>query len=286
MSLVFEIQKNRVKQHFNNAAGSYAGAAVLYAEVAKRLMERLSWMRPNLDRILDVGSGTGFIFNYLPESMQDSQLIALDSSFEMLQQQTLSVQCVQATAEQLPFPTKSVDIVIASQLLHWCENPLLVLKEMKRILRPNGLLLFSTLGTDTLHELRASFAAADLQHEHVHSFFDMHDLGDALMAAGFADPVMESETFMLRYSKVEKLIQDLRDLGETNALTARMQGLMGKQSWQTMLEHYESYRVADKLPATYEIIYGHAWIPEPKQFVDQETKQVKVPIQAIKGRLG
>ncbi|RTL01005.1 MAG: malonyl-[acyl-carrier protein] O-methyltransferase BioC, partial [Neisseriaceae bacterium] len=135
--------------------------------------------------------------------------------------------------------------------------------ELARVLRPDGLLMFSTLGPDTLKELRQAFSGAD-GYAHVNRFIDMHDIGDALVHNGFAEPVMDMEYITLTYESVKAVMLDLKAIGAQQVLDGRNPGLMGKSRWQKVLDNYERLRQAGRLPATYEIVYGHAWKPQPK----------------------
>lgn len=147
-------------------------------------------------------------------------------------------------------------------MLQWLHDPLPALKEIHRVLEVGGLLMFSTLGPDTLKELRASLPASSA--EHLHRFIDMHDLGDALVGAGFSDPVMDMEMLTVTYTKLDDLFHDLRASGSTNAALSRPRGLVGKNHWQQMRAAYEALRRDGRLPATVEVVYGHAWKAAPK----------------------
>jgi malonyl-CoA O-methyltransferase len=141
-----------------------------------------------------------------------------------------------------------------------------------------GLLLFSTFGPDTLKELRAAWQAAD-DGVHVHDFTDMHDLGDALVRARFADPVMDVERLTLTYSDVEGVLQDLKAIGAHNAARERPRALTGKARFARFRAAYEGFRNSDgRLPASHEVVYGHAWAPLAR------TGETHVPFTAIKRR--
>jgi malonyl-CoA O-methyltransferase len=142
-----------------------------------------------------------------------------------------------------------------------------VFAEAARILQPGGLILFSTFGPDTLKELREAFSLADA-FEHVNSFVDMHDLGDQLVAAGLADPVMEMEIITLEYSCVEKVARDLKAIGAHNSMPGRPRGLSGRGRWRDVIAAYEKHRRNGALPASYEVIYGHAWKVAPRRLAD------------------
>lgn len=275
----FEIDKREVRRAFSRAANSYDAAAVLQREVCTRMLERLDYVKLQPQRILDVGSGTGWGTRQLSERYPDAQLVALDIAIGMLQAagshaswwrklfggSRQSYVC--ADVEALPFAAGSVDMVWSNLALQWCNDLPATLGELKHTLRPEGLLMFSSFGPDTLKELRIAFDGVD-GYSHVNRFVDMHDVGDMLVAAGFADPVMEMERITLTYDDVRAVMQDLRSIGAHNAMAGRSQGMMGKEKWARIVQNYETLRADGKLPATFEVIYGHAWKARPKQAAD------------------
>ena len=268
----FKIDKRRVRHSFDRAAATYDGAAVLQREICDRMLERLDYIKLQPERILDAGAGTGYGSRKLAARYAEARLTLLDLAPAMLQaarhQQSgwrrllpfLSSRetHVCADIENLPLGDDSVDLIWSSLALQWCNDPETVFRGMHRVLRANGLLMFSTFGPDTLKELRQSFGALD-SHTHVNRFIDMHDLGDALIRAGFASPVMEMETLTLTYDDVFGLMRDLKAIGAHNATAGRPQGLAGKDAFRRMQQNYERLRRDGKLPATYEVIYGHSW---------------------------
>jgi malonyl-CoA O-methyltransferase len=139
--------------------------------------------------------------------------------------------------------------------------------EMHRVLKVDGLLIFSTFGPDTLKELRGAFTGVD-QHNHLNRFTDMHDIGDMLVHSGFAEPVMEMEYITLTYADVRGVLHDLKAIGAHNATAGRGRGLMGKNAWARLIENYERLRSNGRLPATFEVVYGHAWKPQPRMTRD------------------
>jgi malonyl-CoA O-methyltransferase len=183
-----------------------------------------------------------------------------------------------ADVQALPFASQSCDLLISNVMLQWCNDLVPVFKECVRVLRPNGLLTFATFGSDTLKELRASWSQVD-GYPHVSRFLDMHDIGDALLAAGFRDPVVDREDKVLLYDQVKDLLKDLKAIGANNATQGRAQGLMGKQRLQALYQAYEEFRGVDgQLPATYEVIFGHAWAPTLSPSTLPERY---IPIQSI-----
>ena len=268
--------KYAVRRSFGKAANTYDGNAFLQCEIANRLFERLEYMKLDPKLALDIGCGTGHATARLRERFADADIIALDIAEPMLAialRQAKPVSWLQritrrsaqqswlcGDAEALPIKAESVDLAISNLTLQWCD-PELVAKEVARVLQPKGLFMFTTLGPDTLKELRAAFGAVD-DTPHVNRFVDMHDIGDMLVNAGFADPVMDQEIVTLTYTDLKPLLKELKGIGAHNVLDGRRAGLMGRDRWQRMLDAYEAFRKDGRLPATYEVVYGHAWKPE------------------------
>jgi malonyl-CoA O-methyltransferase len=260
-----------VRRSFERAAADYDAAAVLQREVADRLLERLSLMKLQPEVVLDAGAGTGYGTVALARRYPKARVIALDLAhgmachargrFGFFARRLRGHGFVCADVERLPLADASVDLIFSNLTLQWC-NPLdAVFEEFRRVLRPGGLLLFTSMGPDTLKELRASWAAADGQ-VHVNSFMDMHDVGDALVRARFADPVMDVERLTVTYRETDQLLRDLKAIGAHNVNAGRSSGLTGRRRYAVMREAYERYRRDGLLPATYEVVYGHAWAPE------------------------
>jgi malonyl-CoA O-methyltransferase len=270
--------KRDVRRSFDRAAATYDDAAILQREVCARLLEHLEPMRIAPRRALDLGCGTGHAFDALARRFPAAELLGLDIAPAMLGraqarspwwQRVLGARrpaLVCADAERLPLAGASVDLLFSNLALQWCE-PSRAFAEAARVVANDGLFLFSTVGPDTLRELRAAFAEADGE-PHVNRFVDMHDLGDALVHAGFADPVMEMETITLEYDTVMAVARDLKAIGAVNSLPSRARGLPGRDRWRRMTEAYERFRRDGLLPATWEIVYGHAWKVPPKRLAD------------------
>jgi malonyl-CoA O-methyltransferase len=272
----YEIDKREVRRAFSKAAINYDASAVLQREVCVRLLEKLDCIKIHPSRVLDAGSGTGWGARQLGERYRKAEIITLDIALGMLQLARgkpglwsrlfapgrQSFVC--ADAEALPLAGQSTEMIWSNLALQWCNDLPATFVELHRVLKADGLLIFSTFGPDTLQELRAAFHGAD-GYSHVNRFADMHDIGDMLGTAGFADPVMEMEKITLTYNDVRAVMQDLRSIGAHNATAGRAHGLMGKTRWECIARNYESMRRDGKLPATFEIIYGHAWkVPSGK----------------------
>jgi malonyl-CoA O-methyltransferase len=265
----FVLDERRVRASFSAAAADYDAVAVVQAEVRQRLLERLELFRIAPRRILDAGCGTGHGSRALLGRYRGAGLVALDLAPGMLAAarrrrpwlRRLDPVCADAAA--LPLADASVDLVFSNLMLQWCNDPDRVFAEFRRVLRPGGLVLFSTFGPDTLKELRAAWRAADAA-THVSRFIDMHDLGDALLRAGLVEPVMDAEHLTLTYDDVRGLMRDLKTMGARNATAGRNRGLTGRRRLAAVEAHYETLRRDGRLPATWEIVYGHAWAGVPR----------------------
>lgn len=286
-SAAYDIDKQWIGKSFGKAAESYEEAAVLQKEVASRLVDRLELVQLRPDVILDVGSGTGFCSRLLEKRYKKTTIVSLDLSQEMLRYTRKKegflkrfnspYRYVCGDAEKLALADESVDLIVSSLALQWCdlEN---AFAEFRRVLKPGGLLMFSSMGPDTLKELRYAWSKADGS-VHVSAFIDMHDVGDALMRAGFADPVMDVETITVTYPTVKKLMQDLKAIGSRNALEGRSKKLTGKKRLQKMSESYEELRKDGVLPATYEVVYGHAWVSETGIAPSKIENSFSIPVR-------
>ncbi|WP_237247071.1 malonyl-ACP O-methyltransferase BioC [Sideroxyarcus emersonii] len=275
----FEIDKRQMRRAFSRAATRYDAAAVLQREVCIRMLEKLDIIKIQPARVLDVGSGTGWGTRQLGERYPQADITALDIAFGMLQvargtsswwQKLFSgskQRFLCADAEALPLAAQSVDMVWSNLAVQWCNDLPATFAGLHRVIRTDGLLMFSTFGPDTLQELRTAFDGVD-GYNHVNRFADMHDIGDMLVEAGFADPVMEMEKLTLTYDDVKAVMQDLRSIGAHNATAGRAPGMLGKARWARIVQNYEALRRNGKLPATFEIIYGHAWKAAPRQSRD------------------
>lgn len=280
MTDLYHIDKARVKTSFNRAADTYDAAAVLQKEVRERMFSRLELVKIAPDAILDAGSGTGQASPLLQQRYPQSRITQLDMALRMLtksrdsqtspwkkfRSRLLGIpydHAVCGDIENLPLATGSMGLVWSNLAIQWCNDLDKVFAEAHRVLQPDGLFTFSTFGPDTLKELREA-SAVDADHVHVSRFIDMHDIGDALVRAGFSAPVLDVEHFVLTYEDVYAVMRDLKAIGAHNAAAGRRRGLEGKGFLQGLAERYEGFRKEGKLPATFEVVYGHAWKPEPK----------------------
>ena len=271
------LDKSLARRAFERAAATYDASAALQNEVGNRLVERLDFIRMQPRRILDLGAGTGVFTSVLGKRYRKADVIALDIATAMLQQARARggwwyrPRCVCGDAEALPFADASFEFIFSNLMLQWCTNLPAALLELRRVLAPGGLLMFTTLGPDTLSELRASWSAVD-GYTHVNPFIDMHEVGDALLQARWAEPVMDAERLTVTYRDLATLMLDLKHIGAHNVTRGRARGLTGKRRFQAFTASYEQFRSGGVLPSTYEVVYGHAWAPQRK------TAAAEVPL--------
>jgi len=270
------IDKQRARRAFSRAADTYDRAAVLQREIGDRMLERLDYVKLRPEVVLDAGCGTGTATDALARRYRGARILALDFALPMLRHARRrgpwlrKPGCICGDIEHLPLRQASVDLVFSNAALQWSNDLARVFEELVRVLRPGGLLMFTTFGPDTLKELRAAWTAAD-GYSHVSPFVDMHDVGDALVLAGFADPVMDAEWMTLTYPDVDGLMRDLKVLGAGNATDGRSRAITGKNRLHAMRDAYEAFRREGRLPATYEVVYGHAWAPEQRRGAQGEV---------------
>ncbi|MDP3585381.1 MAG: malonyl-ACP O-methyltransferase BioC [Thiobacillus sp.] len=298
-----ELDFAEVRRAFDYAAASYDAHAVLQREVCDRLLERLDFVSLQPGRVLDVGCGTGYGLAHLRSRYAEAELCALDIAPAMLAatrarlpQPTWAQRALQrlthyvlgttrardgipcgypsafthlvcADMDRLPLAPNSVNLVWSSLALQWAHDLEAAFRGVHQVLAPGGLVMFATFGPDTLKELRAAFSAVD-DAPHVNRFIDLHDIGDMLIHAGFSSPVMEMEMLTLTYADLKTLMRDLKGIGAHNAAAARRRGLLGKSAWARLEQAYESNRYEGRLPATFEVIYGHAWVGDKLQRED------------------
>lgn len=286
----FRIDKRQLRRAFERAAQTYDAYAALQQEVGRRMQQRLALIRFRPRRILDVGAGTGQGSQALLRRYRGARLIALDIALAMLGR--VRGRCgrlrrpalVCADAEALPIAEGRIDLIYSNLTLQWCNDIERTLGEFRRVLAPGGLLLFTTLGPDTLRELRQSWADADAL-PHVNRFPDLHDIGDALLQAGLQDPVMDREDLTLTYPDARRLMQDLRGIGAQNKVRGRRRGLTGRHRLERFEQAYEAYRLPDgRLPASYEVLYGHAWAPRgrPTPADMPPPHEIRIPLRGIR----
>ncbi len=260
------------------------------------MVERLDLLKFVPESVLDVGCGTGMDLPVLQERYPQSRVIGLDASPQRLalankpisgsflariaarlhpvDQTTQHLLC--GDFSSMPLASQSLDMLWSNLALHWHGHSETVFAEWRRVLRVNGLLMFSCFGPDTFKQIRQAFAVVDA-YPHTLAFADMHDLGDRLLASGFTTPVVDMEMLTLTYESPERLLQDARAFGG-NPLPNRQRGLFGRRAWTRVLSKLESFRRGDgRIPLTMEVVYGHAFKPAQKTGNAGETTVNFVP---------
>lgn len=254
-----QLKKQAVARSFSRAASTYDSVAQLQRDVGNRLLPLLP-KKPE-DPVLDLGCGTGYFLPMISQATQCQQLLALDLAEGMLTYARAHhgherLQWLCGDAENIPLADDSVAVIFSSLAIQWCENLEALFAEIARILKPGGCFVFSTLGPNTLCELRQAWGAVD-DYVHVNRFAERHRVDEAIHQAGFKEVQLEQETLTLHYDTLKELTRELKSLGAHNVNAGRPEGLMGKQRIKQFKAAYEAQRNAEgKLPATYQLWYG------------------------------
>jgi malonyl-CoA O-methyltransferase len=269
---------------FGRAARSFASACFIHDEARRRLLTRLDGIKIVPGTIVDLGSALGHSAAELARRFPDSSVIAIDSSHEMLRHSVAgNFAKLAGDAARLPFPDRSIDLLFANLVLPWT-LPDALFAEARRVLRPTGLLVFSSFGPDSLSELRQAWARAD-DAVHVHAFFDGQILGDLLLGAGLEEPVLDVDRLQVSYAELSGVIRDLRACGATNTAGGRRRGLMGRGRWQRFVEALWRDQGAGRdgrLSLTVELVFGQAFGAERITSKSRQTGEILVPLDQIK----
>jgi malonyl-CoA O-methyltransferase len=277
-----------VRRAFDRASTTYASAAGVQSEIRGRLLERLELVKLQPQTVLDLGSASGQSSRELKRRYPKAEVVAVDMSLPMLREAIHHQRFwhrfrrVAASADRLPFRDESIDLAFSNLMLAWCNEPDAVFRETARALRAQGLFTFTTLGPDTLRELREAFRQAD-SYTHVHRFIDMHDLGDALMRCGFTEPVMDTERLTVTYPSARTLMLELRQSGGVNTSLGRRKTPLQKTQLRAVEQALEAARRDDVLSFTIEVVYGHAWRMETVRG-RADNAEFAVPIHSIPTR--
>ena len=274
-----ELDQTLLRRANDLAAERYDDQDFFCQEVRGRLFERLELIDLQPTHILDLGAGTCVGATTIKHAYPEAMVVAVDWSESMLR--TGDTERVCADAHQLPLADASVDIVVSNMMLPGCASPEQIFHEARRVLRHPGLFLFSTLGPDTLKELRKAWERVD-KAPHVHRFADMHNIGDTLVQAGFRDPVMDVQHVTVTYEQPKQLVADLRSVAGTNLLTSRRRGLTTPRLWNRMLGELEKIRNQEgRFPVSIEVVTGQAWTGKPDPGVTMYAGEARIPVSDI-----
>lgn len=282
----YTIDKHWVRASFDKSAPDYEVTALLQKEVGRRMLERLDYIHLQPETVLDIGCGTGVGLQALMQRYRKALVLGMDFAMGMLHESRRKGRILRRPVlacgdlERLPLRPDSIDLLFSNLTLQWCNRLDQVFADAFRTMRADGLFMFTTLGPDTLHELRQSWAKVDGL-PHVNRFPDMHEVGDQLVSAGFSEVVMDVERIVLTYPSPKEMISELKRIGAVNRDQGRQRGLMGRRHWQDMLEAYESFRRGDgAYPATYEVVFGHAL--RPRGGAARRDGEIHVPISSLR----
>jgi malonyl-CoA O-methyltransferase len=285
----YTLEPHVVRRAFDRASRSYANAAGVQSEIRARLLERLDLVKLVPARVLDLGAASGQSSRELKRRYPKAEVLAIDISVAMLHEAARQqgfwhrFRRVAASAQNLPLRNDSIDLAVSNLMLAWCNEPDAVFAETARVLRAEGLFMFTTLGPDTLRELRDAFRLADT-HPHVHRFIDMHDIGDALMRCGFSEPVMDTERLTVTYPSARALMLELRASGAVNATAGRRKIPLRKAQLASVEAALERRRSNGVLPFTIEVVYGHAWRAEFARQRRDPAGEIAISIDSIRRR--
>ena len=262
------IDKAYKRKVFNRAADSYEKFSGLQDKISKNLFEKLEYLNIDPANILDLGCGTGKNGVHLLNKFKKTTLVNFDLSENMLEQArkkvtTSSINYLDKSTnfhvcgdmENLPFKDCLFDLVWSSNAIQWTDNLPIVLKHIKRILKPNGLFIFSTFGPETLKELRMINQALSSDPK-TNNFLNINHIKKFVTSAGFENLLFDVKSYRLDYTNVEDILYDIKGVGATNGNTKRAKGLRGREFIKKLKQHYEEYRLGKLYPATYEVIYG------------------------------
>jgi len=281
-----ERERGAVRRAFGRAAPAYDGAAELQRETGAELLDRLAPVRITPARAIDLGCGTGEMTRGLARLYARALVVGVDFAPAMLARLGARrlfgnrPRPLTGDIRQLPFADASVDLVVSNLAFQWIDDLAALFSEVRRVLRPEGVLMFSTFGPDTLHELRTAWAEVD-DTVHVHTFADMHDIGDAMLAAGLRDPVMDVDRVQRDYPDVASLMRGLKAIGATNAHPARRRGLTGRRRLAALEAAYTE-RGSDGGPrATWELVFGHAWGAQTSRPGRGDAREFRISADSI-----
>jgi len=282
---------DRVRRQFVRTNPGFDTHAAVFERIGERLRERLPLLAIEPARVLDLGCRSGYQLAALRGLYPGAEVIGADPAPgkplplprtwpAWLRRRTRDERRIAIDPEQLPFADGSLDLVISNLLLPWCAAPHLVFREVARVLAPGGAFLFTSVGPDTLREYRAAWASIDT-YLHVFGLIDMHDLGDAMLGAGFAAPVLDRDEIQVDYPSIDALQEELRCLGGANLARGRRAGLMAP-SVSAALRDYAAASADARFAVTLELVQGHAWKGDLAPTRRNAEGDVVVSIEALR----
>lgn len=280
-----------VRRAFDRAAAGYERNAGLQREIADELLERLAGVKIDPRHVLDLGCGPGHATRALARMYRRATVCGIDFAPSMLREFRRGwwprgrpfPLC--GDLMKLPVADASVDLLFSNLTFQWIDDLPALFGELRRVLRPDGVLMFSSFGPDTLMELRFAWASVD-DGVHVNRFPDMHDVGDALLGAGLRDPVMDVDRLSRSYSDLRELMRSIKSIGAGNAAAGRSRGLTGRGVMQRLESSYPARGEDGRPRASWEVVYGHAWGAAMARPGTGDAGEFAVPLDAIGGLRG
>jgi malonyl-CoA O-methyltransferase len=274
-----------IRRRFERAAATFDRADFVHAATRAGLLARLEPLLVDARTVVDLGAATGSTLALLCKRFSRARIVSVDIAHRMLvegrkkKSWRMRASFVQANATALPFSDQSVDVVFANMLLPWVDNLPVALNEVSRVLRKGGVFVFATLGPDSLHQLDRAWRTVD-NDAHVGLFPDMHDLGDGLVRAGLANPVLDVDRLRVRYDSTDKLFADLTSMGGRNSLAGRRSTLTGRRHFERMTAELPGGATDRKITLDLELVYGHCWGSGPKaDNLDYRIDATRIPIR-------
>ncbi len=277
---------HEIHKSFHQHAVEYDKYAKIQQEIGRRLFNRLDYINIASGNILDLGCGTGQFSRALRHKYPRANIVAIDFAQNMLIHSKKKHtwrhkwQLIAANMMQLPFNYESFDLVFANQVIHWSHALPDLFNEINRVMKNNGCFMFTTLGPDTFKEIQKAWQHDTNTYMHVNEFHDMHNIGDTLLKTKFIDPVMDMEILTARYKSIKDLHVSLKKQGVRNMHQQRNSGLTGKTAYMSFIDKYNTMRIDNKYPLTYEVIYGQAW--KSHRLMNQNNTEIRIPISNIK----
>ncbi len=288
----FSLDRRALARAFDRAGPGYDAAAWLQRRAAAELLERLAFFDREPLSVLDLGAGTCHASGVLAQRYPRAQVLAIDLSSGMLRaaarhrwrRRPYERLCADACA--LPLADASVGLIYSNLMIQWCDRPARLFAEAARVLTPGGLMVFSSLGPESLAELLEAWTHADAG-THVSEFPDMAGLGAALMQAGFVEPVLDVEPLQQHYPDALALMRELKRLGAHNATSERARGLTGRTRWRAMTAAYERHRTPGGLPASWQLLYAAAFNgprDRERHGAREASGEFVVPLDSLRSR--